>query len=64
MTQLRSRDTKGVDHLRTFLQLLKYLCHHTSYLEARGLKSSPRSPMPRDIMGYHSPLDPAHLSIA
>jgi hypothetical protein len=64
MTQLRSRDTKGVYHLWTFLQVLKYVCHHTSDLEGRWQTCRPRSPMPGYIMDYPSPVDPAHLSIA
>jgi hypothetical protein len=66
MTQLPSRDTKNVHYLRTFLQFLNYLCHHTSHLEARchWQTCRPRSPMLGDIMVYPSPLDSAHLAIA
>ena len=66
MSQLRSRDTKGVHYLRTSLQLLKCLCHQTSDPEARRqtCRSQARGPMSGDIMVYPCPLDPAHLAIA
>jgi hypothetical protein len=63
MIQLRSRDTKGVYDLGTFLQVLKYVCHHTSDLETRWQTCRPRSPMPGHIMVYPSPFDLAHLAI-